>query len=261
MNTVVMGFSPRAAFRVWQRNLTVYKRTYKMNILPNFFEPVIYLVAMGIGLGAFINRSIEGFTYLQYIAPGLIAASAMNGGTYDSTYNVFVKMYFGRTYEAITATPVNMEDAMIGEILWAITRGTIYGVIFSLVVAVMGLVQNLPDVVFLPPVIAITAWLFAGMGLLYTSMVKIIDMYSFYFTIFLTPLFLFSGIFFPVSSLPEWAQVAAWFTPLYHCVNIFKGVVLGTWSAGHWIDVVWVVVAALLTTSLAVYRIRRKFYQ
>jgi lipooligosaccharide transport system permease protein len=261
MSATVLGVSPRAAFHVWQRNFTVYRKTYRINILPNFFEPAIYLVAMGIGLGAFINRSVEGFTYLQYIAPGLIAASAMNGGTYDSTYNVFVKMHFGRTYEAITATPVNMEDAMVGEILWAITRGIIYGTIFAMVVAVMGLVQDWSTAAFILPAIVLISWLFAGMGLLYTSYVKIIDMYSFYFTLWLTPLFLFSGIFFPVSSLPQWAQVTAWFTPLYHCVNMSKGVVLGTWTNGNWIDVVWVIVVAVVMSVWAVTRLRRRFYQ
>jgi lipooligosaccharide transport system permease protein len=259
MNTI-LGVWPRGAVHVWQRNLTVYKKTYKMNILPNFFEPVIYLVAMGIGLGAYITRNLEGFEYLPYIAPGLIAASAMNGGTFDSTYNVFVKMHFGRVYEAVTATPVNLEDAMVGEILWATTRGILYGLIFSLAVAVMGLMQSW-TAVFILPVIVLTAWLFAGLGLLYTSFVKIIDLYSFYYTLWLTPLFLFSGIFFPVSGLPVWAQTAAWFTPLYHCVNLSKAVVHGTWSSGNWVDLIWVVVVATLASAWAVARVRSELFR
>jgi lipooligosaccharide transport system permease protein len=260
MSALVLGVSPRAALRVWQRNLTVFKKTYKMNVLPNFFEPVIYLVAMGIGLGAYVTRTIEGFSYVQYIAPGLIAASAMNGGTFETTYNIFVKMHFGKAYEAITATPVNLEDAMVGEILWAVTRGIIYGTIFSLMVAVMGLVQSW-TAVFLIPVVILTAWLFSGIGLLYTSFVRIIDLYSFYYTIWLTPLFLFSGIFFPVSGLPAWGRIAAWFTPLYHCVRLSQAVVHGTWTTGHWLDVAWVVLVASACSWLAVFRIRRKFFQ
>jgi lipooligosaccharide transport system permease protein len=260
MSALVLGVSPRAALHVWQRNLTVFKKTYKMNVLPNFFEPVIYLAAMGIGLGAYITRSIEGFSYVEYIAPGLIAASAMNGGTFETTYNIFVKMYFGRTYEAITATPVNLEDAMVGEILWAVTRGIIYGTIFSLVVAAMGLVQSW-TAVFLVPFIVLTAWLFAGMGLLYTSFVRIIDLYSFYFTIWLTPLFLFSGIFFPVSGLPGWAQGAAWFTPLYHCVRLTQAAAHGTWTSALWLDVLWIVIVASACSWWAVFRVRRKFFR
>jgi lipooligosaccharide transport system permease protein len=256
MSAPVLGISLRGALHVWQRNLTVYRKTYKLNILPNFFEPVIYLVAMGMGLGAYISRDLEGFTYLQYIAPGLIAASAMNGGTFETTYNVFVKRHFARTYEAITATPVNLEDAMVGEILWGITRGMIYGTIFSLVVAALGLVQSWTGI-FLIPIVFLTAWLFAGLGLLYTSFVRIIDAYSYYYTIWLTPLFLFSGIFFPVSGLPAWARVVAWFTPLYHSVNLAKGVVHGNWGTGHWVDLAWVIVVAILVSIAAVVRLQR----
>jgi lipooligosaccharide transport system permease protein len=182
----------------------------------------------------------------------------MNGGTFETTYNVFVKMHFGKTYDAITATPVNLEDAMAGEILWAITRGLIYGVTFAIVVGALGLIQSWLAV-FLLPIIVLTAWLFASLGLLYTSNIRVIDMYSFYYTIWLTPLFLFSGIFFPVSGLPQWAQVVAWCTPLYHCVNMSKGVVHGTWSAGHWIDLAWVLAVASVTSGLAIRRIRKRY--
>jgi lipooligosaccharide transport system permease protein len=254
------GVSPRGAWHVWQRNLTVYRKTWRMNILPNFFEPVVYLVAMGIGLGAYITRSIEGFDYLTYIAPGLLTASAMNGGTFETTYNVFVKIHFARTYEAVTATPVNLEDAMLGELLWGTTRGTVYGSAFALVVAALGLMQSWTAVLVFP-LIVITAWLFAAIGLLYTSFVRIIDMYSYYYTIWLTPLFLFSGIFFPVSTLPPWAETVAWFTPLYHSVNACRAVALGTWQAGNWVDVAWILIAAALCTVVAVARVRRALWR
>ena len=109
--------SLRAALRVWQRNFSVYRKTWTLNILPNFFEPVLYLLAMGIGIGGYISQGIEGLSYLAFIAPGLVVSSAMNGATFETTYNVFVKMHFGKTYEAITSAPVNLEDALVGELL------------------------------------------------------------------------------------------------------------------------------------------------
>jgi lipooligosaccharide transport system permease protein len=115
--------------------------------------------------------------------------------------------------------------------------------------------------VFLVPFIVLTAWLFAGMGLLYTSFVRIIDLYSFYFTIWLTPLFLFSGIFFPVSGLPGWAQGAAWFTPLYHCVRLTQAAAHGTWTSALWLDVLWIVIVASACSWWAVFRVRRKFFR
>lgn len=252
--------SLRAAVRVWQRNLSVYRKTWKINILPNFFEPVLYLAAMGLGIGSYITQGIEGMSYLQYIVPGLVVASAMNGGTFETTYNVFVKMHFGKTYEAITAAPVNLEDALLGELLWAISRGTIYGGIFAVVVAGFGLVSP-TDVLILFPIVVLTAWLFAAIGLLFTSVIKVIDLYSFYYTLWLTPLFLFSGIFFPISRLPEWVQPFAWATPLFHCVSLASDTVRGTWSLmslGHF---TYIVVAAVLCSVVAITRMRARTYR
>jgi lipooligosaccharide transport system permease protein len=199
---------------------------------------------------------MEGVSYLEYIAPGLIVASAMNGATFETTYNVFIKMHFVKTYDAITATPVNIEDAMLGEMLWAITRGVIYGTIFALVVAVFGLVHGWTSLL-LVPIVVVTSALFAGIGLLFSSAIKVIDMYSFYYTLWISPLFLFSGIFFPVSGLPHWAQVAAWCTPLYHCVNLAKGAAHGTLDTGNLVDLVWVLAAAAAAAGWAIVRVRR----
>ena len=252
-----MDLSFRNAGFVWMRNLTVYRKTYKINILPNFFEPVIYLVAMGIGLGAYITRDMEGVSYLQFIAPGLIVANAMNGASFETTYNLFVKMYFGKIYQAITATPVNLRDAMLGEALWAVTRGTIYGTIFAVVVAAFGLVSGWGSLLLLP-LIVLTSALFASIGMLFSASIKVIDMYSFFYTLWMTPLFLFSGIFFPVSDFPVWGRALAWCTPLYHCVNLAKGVVLGRWSAGLWIDLAWILVVTLVLFTIAIRRMEKR---
>ncbi len=260
MSTREPRVSLRAATRVWQRNLSVYGKTWKLNILPNFFEPVLYLVAMGIGIGGYIREGIEGLSYLEFIAPGLIVSSAMNGGTFETTYNVFVKMHFGKTYEAITAAPVNLEDALVGELLWAISRATVYGGIFALVVSGFGLVSpwNLP---LLLPVVVLTGWLFAAIGLLFTSFIRVIDLYSFYYTLWLTPLFLFSGIFFPVTRLPEWAQPVAWLTPLFHCVSLSKDIVHGRLDAMSVAHLAYILVVASLCSVLAIRRMHARTYR
>jgi lipooligosaccharide transport system permease protein len=252
--------SVRAALHVWQRNLAVYSKTWKLNILPNFFEPVLYLVAMGIGIGGYIREGIEGLSYLAFIAPGLIVSSSMNGATFETTYNVFVKMHFGKTYEAITAAPVNLEDALLGELLWAMSRATVYGGIFALVVSGFGLVSpwKLP---LLLPVIVLTGWLFGSLGLLFTSYIKVIDLYSFYFTLWVTPLFLFSGIFFPISRLPEWAQGLAWATPLFHCVSLAKGIVHGGLGGVSFVHLAYVVAVAFACTEMAMRRMHRSVYR
>jgi lipooligosaccharide transport system permease protein len=258
-----MSFVPdlwlRGAGHVWMRNLVVYRKTWLTNILPNFFEPVIYLLAMGVGLGAYLREGMGGVSYLAFISPGLIAASAMNGASFETTYNVFVKMHFGRTYHAITATPVNIEDAMFGEILWAMTRGIVYGGAFALVVGLFGLLTWTAGLL-LVPVIVLSAFLFATVGLAFTSFIRVIDAYSFYYTLFLTPMFLFSGIFFPVADLPGWAQVTAWFFPLTHCVTLARGAVQGgLTAAGAAGEVAWVTIAGIGLCLLSIHRIRSRY--
>lgn len=250
------GISWRAAWHVWQRSIYLYRRTWLMNMLPNFFEPVIYLLGMGLGLGSYVSGDMQGGNYLAYLAPGLVVSNAMNGGTFETTYNLFVKMNFNRTYEAIMATPVNIEDAMVGELLWATTRGTLYGMIFAIVIACFGLLDPL-GFVLLVPVTFLTGWLFAAIGMVFTSFIRVIDMFSFFYTLFLTPMFLFSGIFFPLDRMPEWMLGVAWCTPLYHAVSLSRAVVHHQLAATHAVDALWITVVAAGLSVWGVARIRR----
>lgn len=232
----------KAAYAVWQRNVTIYRRNWKMSLLPNFFEPFLYLLGMGVGLGFYINDSISGISYLAFIAPGLVASAAMNGATFETTYNVFVRMVFERVYNAYLGAPVRPSDIILGELLWAVTRAAIYGIIFLLILVIyhfMGynLFQS-PLVLFAPVVIVLIGVLFAAIGLFFTGFIKSIDYYSYYFTLFLTPLFLFSGIFYPVLRFP-YGDTIAWFTPLYHGVRVMRSLMLGTFGASDWVSIAW----------------------
>jgi lipooligosaccharide transport system permease protein len=228
------GLSLRAALCVWHRNLAVYKHTYKQNILPNFFEPVFYLFSMGIGLGARMG-DLEGVPYLAWIAPGLIASQAMMGASFEVTWNCFVKAHFGKTYDAFLTTPVTIQEIVIGEILWAVTRACLYAGAFVIVMALFGLVRS-PWAVLAVPVVLLVGTLFAALGILYTAMIRYIDFYSYYYSLFVSPMFLFSGVFYPVSSLPGWLQATVKVLPMYHAVELLRGLVLGhlAWSLiGH----------------------------
>jgi lipooligosaccharide transport system permease protein len=214
----------RSAWRLWERNASIYRRTYKMNLLPNFFEPFFYLLAMGLGLGAYL-KSIGGFEYIDYIAPGLAATAAMFGTSFEVTFNCFVKMQFGKIYDAAMATPLTIEDVGLGELLWGTTRALIYGQVFVLIAAAFGVVHT--PLVFLTPIaITLIGLMFSVIGLTFTAVIPLIDYFTYYWTLFITPMFLFSGIFFPVSGLPPWAQVLAWFMPLHHAVNLMRALTL-----------------------------------
>ena len=252
----VPDLRPGSAWRLWQRNAAIYRRTYKMNILPNFFEPVLYLVAMGLGLGAYLSR-IRGIEYIDFIAPGLVATAAMFGTSYDVTFNAFVKLKFGKVYDAVMATPLTPEDIATGELLWGTTRSLIYGIVFLAVASLFGVVHSWL-VVFAPLAIVLIGMLFSVIGLSFTALVPIIDYFTYYWTLFITPMFLFSGIFFPLDRLPDWVDVVAWFVPLYHSVNLMRALVLTGDVSAALASAAWIVVltAALFVVPLNLLRRR-----
>jgi lipooligosaccharide transport system permease protein len=207
-----------SAARLWRRNLLSYSHSWKLNILPNFFEPFFYLLAIGFGLGKFVE-SIQGVDYARFIAPGLAAVSAMYGASFDVTFNVFVKLHFDKIYDAVVATPLTPEDIVVGELLWGLTRSLLYGIPFIVIAAGFGLVHSWA-IVFAPFAALAIGFCFSMLGLSFTAFIPTIDLYSFYFTLFVTPMFLFSGIFFPIETLPSWAQPLAWLSPLFHAAAL-----------------------------------------
>src|SRR5262249_27665450 len=146
-----MSVSLRHAFAVWYRNFAMYRRTWKLNILPNFFEPLLYLLSIGIGVGSYVQQ-MGGTSYAAFLAPGLVAVSAMNGASFEVTYNAFVRLNYEKTYESMLTTPVQPQDLLVGEVLWAVTRAGIYGGCFFLAVAAVGLAP-LPESLWALPVI------------------------------------------------------------------------------------------------------------
>lgn len=244
--------------RVWLRNLWVYRDRWYYGLLPNFFEPVFYLLGMGVGLGFYVSTGgrFDG-DYLGFIAPGLVAAAAMNGASFETTYNVFVKLHFGKIYDATIATPVGIEDVTVGEAAWAVTRAAIYGGVFLLVTLFFGVELSwrlLPALA----AIALVGFAFAALGLAFTSVVPTIDLFSYYFTLFLTPSFLFSDIFFPVAErFPPVLAALAEVTPLYRSVQLVRGVVRGEWGTVP-LDVVYLVAFGGGLLAFALWRMRAR---
>jgi lipooligosaccharide transport system permease protein len=210
-------------------------------LIPNFVEPLLYLAALGLGLGAFIREGgIGGQSYPQYIAPGLLAANAMFAASFESTFNTFVKLKVDRVYEAIVSTPVNVEDAIAGEYLWAGTRAVMQGTVFLTVLTLLGLISS--------------PW---AILILFTSLIPTIDLYGYYFTLVITPLFLFSGIFFPIDGFPAPIPQIAWFTPLYHAVNACRELATGP-SAAIFVDLGWMMFFTAALSLIPIYFMRRR---
>jgi lipooligosaccharide transport system permease protein len=191
------------------------------NILPNFFEPVLYLASIGIGVGAYVSQ-MGGMSYVDFLAPGLLCVAAMNGASFEVTYNMYVRLNFEKSYDAMLTTPIEPEDVLAGEVLWAVTRASIYGGCFFAVVAMFGLAP-LPAALLAVPLMPIAGLLFAAIGVSFSLRIPNIDLFSFYFTLFITPLFLFSDVFFPLNERLSgaWLWVAE-VLPLLHPVRLAR---------------------------------------
>ena len=222
----------------------MYTKLYKSSFALNFVEPVLYLVALGFGLGAFVNE-IHGQPYIRFIAPGIIASSSVFAAVYECTYGTYVRMTYQKTFDAILSTPVNIDDLVAGELLWGATKSVIYGISITIVIALFGLVDS-PLIIVMIPVIFLGGLIFAELSLMFAALVPGIDSFSYFYTLFMTPLFLFSGIFFPLDVLPPIVERLAFVTPLYHLVNVSRSLSYGDLT-GQLGSLIWLIaVAALL---------------
>jgi len=251
-----MLFWPRGAFRFWQRNAFIFRRIFPESIAVNFLEPVIYLLAMGFGLGAYLS-TIGGLPYLVFVATGLVSTSAMFGATFECTYNAYVQMYYEKAYDGVITTPLNVEDVVVGEILWGATRSVLYGTVFLIVITIFGVVRS-PLALLIPGLFLVSGLMFSVIGMTFTAVNPSIDYFTFYFALFITPMFMFSGVFFPLDALPAWVKTAAWLTPLSHVVNLSRGLALGELTPRHAWDLVWMLVVTGVLFPAPVVLMRRR---
>jgi len=239
---------PKLSYRVWKvwhRNFDVFTKTIKVNFLPSLLEPILYLLAFGFGLGGFIP-SIQGQSYIAFIAPALVAISVMNGSFFECTFASFVRMYFQKTFDAIVTTPVSVEEVVAGELLWGATRATINTTIVLAVVAAFGLVSS-PLFLLVIPLAFFGGLMFASIAMCFTSLAPNIDFFNFPSFLFLTPMFFLCGTFFPLTSLPSAVQgVAMAVLPLTHVVNLTRGLV-----SGHLESILGLNPTALIAISFA----------
>jgi len=210
-----------------ERNLLAYRR-YWAAFLTGFAEPLLYLLSIGIGVGALAGRITvfgDSVPYRTFVAPGMLAASAMNGAVLDSTFNFFFKFKYAKTFDSMLATPLRTTDIAVGELFWAQMRSTVYAVAFLVTMAALGLVRG-PWVVFAIPASMLIGFAFGGVGMAATTWMKSFLHFD-YINLALIPLFLFSGTFFPLSLYPGPLQWIVRLTPLYQGVALERELVLG----------------------------------
>ena len=247
----------RAAWTVWRRNWDVFFKTYRVNFVPPFLEPVLYLLAIGFGLGLFVGE-IDGIPYVEFIAPALVAISIMNSSFFECTYGSFVRMYYMKTFDAMVATPLSIDDVIAGELLWGATRSFIYSTIMLGVFTLFGIIA-LPLSLLIIPFSFAGGLLFAGIAMCFTAITPGIDELNYPSFLFITPMFLFSGTFFPLTVLPEPFQILALIVlPLTHVVNVTRSLTLSAITPFFFVSVAWVVGFCVLFFLLSIHLMKRR---
>jgi lipooligosaccharide transport system permease protein len=214
-----------AALAVWRRNTLVWRRLMGASLLINFGEPFLYLLGLGYGLGLFIGEMMN-MPYLTFLASGILASSAMNSATFEAMYSVYTRMIPQRTYDAILATPVSIQDILAGELLWCATKSVIAGSGILAVAALLGAVSDW-RALWVLPLLFLIGLAFAGPALVMTAFARGYDFFNYYMTLLVTPMFILSGVFYPVSSLPAALQTAVQFLPLTHAVDLIRPLIAG----------------------------------
>jgi lipooligosaccharide transport system permease protein len=221
---------PAGAARVIEHNALVFKRMWRGSMTVSFFTPLFFIASMGLGLGSLVNKSsggVGGVPYIDFLAPGLLAATTMQTAAFECTYPVLGKILWDHIYDAMLATPLVVRDIVIGEVAWVTIRMLMVATIFWVVMAAFGVAHTFESLLAIPAA-TLSGLAFATPLIAFTSTQKNDSVMGTVFRLVITPLFLFGGAFFPISRLPLFLQWVAWATPLSHGVALTRGLVLGT---------------------------------
>ena len=252
--------SIKRALYVWRRNFLVWKKMAVGSLLGNLADPMIYLFGLGYGLGGLLPH-INGVSYIAFLGSGMVCASTMNAASFEALYSTFSRMHDQKTWEAIMNAPLTLEDVMAGELLWAAAKATLSGTAILIVISALGIVTS-PMAFWALPVIFLAGLTFSALGLIATMLAPSYDFFMFYFTLFVTPMMLLSGVFFPIDQMPSLVQVVSGWLPLTHVIALVRPLLLfgeiPTAFVGHF--------ASLLAVSsiafwMAIILGRRRFLQ
>jgi lipooligosaccharide transport system permease protein len=252
------------ALRVLEHHLTVYRRTWKGSVFMSFVSPVLFLAAMGLGLGSLISRgpvpTVDGVSYLVFIAPGLLAASAMQSAYVETTYPIMARIQWTRTYEGMLATPIAVLDLLVGEFGWLTFRLALGSCAFFLVMLLFGTIHSVLAILAILAAV-LNGLAFAAPIFAWTATRRTDQSFALIGRFLITPLFLLGGVFFPLHQLPQLLQGIAWLTPLAHGVALARGLSLGVLAPSAGLHLAVLLAYAAIGIVAARITLRRRLVQ
>ncbi len=210
---------------IWRHEIALYKRYWRSQSFAAIVEPVFFLLAFGYGIGSLV-AAIGDYRYIDFVGTGVVGTAALFTSVFPGMFNAYIRRVFQHTYDAMLATPVDVHELVTGEATWIAAKSSIYSCTPLLVAMAFGL-PPAPGMLLVPVIVLATAFGFALFGTWTSTVVPSINSFDYVITGVVTPLFLIAGTFFPIGTLPPWASVAAWFNPLYHCVEMVRHAVFG----------------------------------
>jgi lipooligosaccharide transport system permease protein len=250
------------ALRVFESEARIYRRTWRSSVFSSFLNPVLYLAAIGVGLGSLVDANmpegVDGVSYVTFLAPGLLVATAMQTGASEGAWKVMAGMKWLRTYYAKLATPVSISGLVYGHMLWSGARVLMVSVVFAVVMAAFRIAPLWQSLLSVGPALLVGLAM-AAATTAFTARLKDEGGLPLYFRLVVIPMFLFSGAFFPITQLPEWLQAVALATPMYHGVELSRAIVVGTEpSVAWWVSVVYLIVWIVAGTALSLGPFRKR---
>lgn len=210
---------------VWRRNLLVWRKLAVASVIGNIAEPMITLIAFGYGLGSLL-QNIDGVPYIEFLASGSICMSVMMASSFEALYSAFSRMHVQKTWESLLNTPLDLDDIVLAEMLWAASKAMISGLAILLVLFGLGIGLH-PTTLLVPPLLFLTGMTFASIALIMNAIAKAYDFFTYYFTLILTPMIFMSGVYYPIAQLPGWLQSIAGILPLGAAVRLVRPLLLG----------------------------------
>jgi lipooligosaccharide transport system permease protein len=252
----VHRLEPAALAGVMSRDVVIFKRYWMSTTFSSIVQPTIYLLAFGLGFGSLVHH-VGHVKYVQYVATGVVATAVLFSSAFPGMFNTFVRWQFQRTYDALLAAPVDVEELVTAEILWISIRAGVYGLAPLLVGLAFGLTAE-PGMLLVPAIGILTGFGFCAFGVLIAAVAKTIDNFNYVTSAVLTPMFLVAGTFFPISSLPHGLRTIAKFNPLYHCVALVRDVSLDAFKAADLAHAGVLLAFAVLMWRLAIWRLEAR---